>query len=61
MNSHEITLGQDAHVDFSEHLSLRFQAFLNKSSVERSQDSSPLKAPGRRIDSDAIFQPTGRG
>lgn len=59
MNSHETTLGQDAHADFSEHSVFpRSQAFLNKSSVEWSPDSPPQKTPSRQIDTDVTFQPT---
>lgn len=61
MNSHEITLGQDADIQFSEHsMFLSSQAFLNKSLMEWSQGSPPQKIPNRQINSDVTFQANER-
>ena len=59
MNSHEITLGQGAHIDFSEHsVSLGSRALLNKSSADWNQGASPQEAPSRQVDSDVTFLPS---
>lgn len=50
MSSHEITPGQGAHTDCSEHsVSLGSQALLNKSSVDWSQGAPPQEAPADKL------------
>ena len=50
MSSHEITPGQGAHTDCSEHsVSLVSQALLDKSSVDWRQGAPPQEAPADKL------------